>query len=294
MDARLIWDTWRRILTSDALAEAVLAPPEDLSSLGLTPDEQAIFADYASTRAATEQTIFMYRAGLVRNARCALQLTQLSGRLLEASGLDADEVARAFSAANGYRDEGPNLWGLAAAFVAYLAARPELAGAAAQDALAIDAAAIALVRRLAERPPAVWPDDAAAAAAASGATAATPDPDGDARRYLASPAATVASTRHDLTPWLEDPLAFDADAALTPAESRWLVYLPHASAAPACAELSARAARALAYAATPRTLPELAGELGLPAAEARDVIAALVEIGVVTLEPAADTAGAVT
>jgi hypothetical protein len=279
MEARVIWDTWRRILTSDALVHAVLEPPEDLASLGLTPDETAILADYASTRAATEQTIFMYRNGLVRNALCSLHLVPLSNRLLDASGLDPAEVARAFAASNGYRDEGPNLWRLAAAFVAYLAKLPELASSAAQDVLAIDAAALALVRRLAERPPVAWPDD--------GGPIGQPAREGPLR-YVASRAATVASTSCDLTPWLEDPFAFDVDAALDHVESHWLIYLRNANAAPAYAELSARAARAFTYVATPKTASQLAAELDLAVTEAVELIDSLVGLGGVTIETPAD------
>ena len=90
MEARLVWDTWRRILTTDALVDAVLEPSGDFGSLGLTPGETEVLADYAGTRAMTDQTIFMYRSGLVRNALCALRLVPLSTRLLQASGLDED------------------------------------------------------------------------------------------------------------------------------------------------------------------------------------------------------------
>lgn len=278
-DARLVWDTWRRILTSDALVDAVLDPPEDLASLGLTPGETAILADYARTRAATDQTIFMYRNGLVRNALCALRLVPLTNRVLHSSGLDDHEVARAFAASNGYRDDGPNLYRLAAAFVAYLAKLPELAGAA-QDALVIDAAALALVRRVAERQPASWPGAAPPLAG--------PAPRGDSLRYLASPAAAVASTGWDLTPWLEAPFAFDVDAALDRVESHWLIYLPSADAAPTYAELSARAARAFTCVAVPKTAAQLAPELDLAVTEVVEVMDSLVDLGGVTLVPDAD------
>src|ERR1051326_6084190 len=85
MDPHLVWATWRRILKSDALVDFVLDPSDHFASLGLTPAESAIIADYASTRAATDQTIFMYRSGLVTNAICALRLVPLSHRLLHAS-----------------------------------------------------------------------------------------------------------------------------------------------------------------------------------------------------------------
>lgn len=274
MEARLVWDTWRRILTSDALVDAVLAPTGDFASLGLTPDETAILADYASTPAATDQTIFMYRTGLVTNALCALRLVPLSNGLLHASGLDPQEVARDFTRSIGYRDDGANLWRLAAGFVSFLAQLPELSSGAMQDGLSIDAAAIALFRRLADLPPVSWPDDALVQRAQ----------DDGSHRYVASRAAVVASTSFDLTPWLENPFAFDLDAALDSVESHWLVYLPNADAGQTYAELSARAARAFTHLAAPKTAPQLAAHLDLPVTDVLEVIDSLAGLGVVTIE----------
>ena len=284
MEAQLVWDTWRRILRSDTLADAVLEPPGDLASLGLTPAETAILADYAGTRAATDQTIFMYRAGLVRNALCALRLVPLSSHLLEASGLDVEEVARDFTRAIDYRDEGPNLWRLAGELVAYLAERPELASGPARDVLSLDACTIALVRHVAEHPPAAWPDEAAARRARRTGR----------QWYVASPAACVVSTSHDLTPWLEHPSSFDLEAALDRVESHWLVYLPDAQSPHTYAEVSARAARAFTHLAVPSTRAQLAAELDLSPAAVQEVLDSLAALGAVTVAsgPAAASAGA--
>jgi hypothetical protein len=277
IEARLVWDTWRRILTSDALVDAVLEPPDDFASLGLTPAETAILADYAGTPAATDQTIFMYRNGLVRNALCSLHLVPLSNRLLHTCDLDAKEVARDFTASIGYRDDGPNGWRLAAAFVAYLAKLPELAGGAKKDALSIDAAAIALIRSLAELPPASWPDDAVLQPALGEG----------AHRNVASRAAAVTSTRYDLTPWLENPFTFDVEATLDLVESHWLIYLPNPNAAHTYAELSERAARAFTQlAAAPKSASQVAAELDLAVADVQEVIDSLGDLGVVTIESA--------
>lgn len=274
MEARLVWDTWRRILTSDALVDVVLAPSDNFASLGLTTGQTEILADYASTRAATDQTIFMYRSGLTRNALCALRLVPLSNRLLHASDFDAEEVARDVTVSIGYRDDGPNLWRLAAAFIAHLATLPEFAGGAKQDVLSIDAAAIALVRRLGERLPTLWPDDAVV----------QPAHDDGSHRCFASRAAAVTSTSCDLTPWLENPFAFDVDAALDHVESHWLIYLPNANAAHTYVELSARAARAFTYLAAPKTASQLAAELDLSVPDALVVINSLAALGVVAIE----------
>ena len=51
MDARLVWDTWRRILSDDGLVEMVTraghADAAALASLGAA--ERAVVADYART-----------------------------------------------------------------------------------------------------------------------------------------------------------------------------------------------------------------------------------------------------
>ena len=77
-------------------------------------------------------------------------LVPLTSRLLYASEVDVDEVARDFTASIGYRDDGPNLWRLAAAFIAYLADLPEFATGAMHELLSLEGSAVALVRRLGE------------------------------------------------------------------------------------------------------------------------------------------------
>ncbi|SRR5579859_122638 len=274
MDAHLVWDTWRLILTRDNLVGA-LEPTSDFESLGLLPIEATILADYASTRAATLQTIFMYRSGLVRNALSALQLAPLSSRLLHTSSMDVGEVARDFTESIGYRDDGPNLWRLAAAFVEYLVRQPEFAGEIQQDALAMDAVAITLVRRLGERPLTSGPDTAISLA-----------PYPETQQYLASDAVTVTSTRFDLTPWLRNPLMFDSEAKLARVESHWLIYLPSADALPTHCGVSARAARIFTRLAVSKTASQLAAELDLTVSDVLKEIDSLNELGAIAGEAA--------
>jgi hypothetical protein len=278
-DAQLVWDTWRRILTSDALADAVVhGDGHDPASLGLAAGMSAILADYASTPVATDTTIGAYRRGLVRNALTALRLVPLTGRLLDASRLDAQAVAADFVRSIDYRDHGPNFWRIAAGFVAYLAGLPEFSGPVHQDALALEAAAIGLVRRLGEARPKLWPESAAL----------NPVEPRAAGRFVASRAAVVAASNHDLTPWLEDALDFAADAALEPSRRHWLIYVPAADAAHAYAELSERAARAFDLLTVAKTAAELSAALdGLPPDEVFEVIGSLAEIGVVVRAEAA-------
>src|SRR3712207_2188889 len=104
MDARLVWDTWRRILRDDDLVEWVTGGggSDGPTVAGPPPAETAVVADYARTPQATGTNIGMYRRGLVRNALAALSRVPLSRRLLYASGLDVDAVAEDFTQENGY------------------------------------------------------------------------------------------------------------------------------------------------------------------------------------------------
>jgi hypothetical protein len=281
MDARLVWDTWRRVLTNDHLVEWVMYPDSRAGDPnGLSPDEMAILADYAGTPAATDSNIGMYRRGLVRNALGALDLVPLTRRLLHASGLDVEAVATEFARSAGFTDNGPNFWRTAAGFVAYLASLREFASRAQQDVLAIDAATVALARRLGESAAAVWPDSAAAAFAAAGSGVHQ-----ESARFVANRAAVVVSSSCDLTAWIENPFNFDAGKELEPSPRHWLIYFPAAEAAHEYAELSERSARAFDLLGTSKTAAELSLALdALPRADVLAVINSLAELGVVVSE----------
>jgi len=281
MDAQLVWNTWRRVLTRDRLIEWVHHPDtRSQAPDGVTVNELAILADYACTPAATDANIGMYRRGLVRNALGALDLVPLSRRLLAASGLDGEAVAAEFTRFTGYADNGPNFWRTAAEFVEYLASRPEFATCAQQDVLAIDAATIALARRLGESAGAVWPD-----AAAATCSAADESVDEEPARFVATGAAVVVSSHHDLTPWIENPFDFDAAEEIEVAPRQWLIYFPAAEAAHEYAELSERAARVVNLLRTPTSAAELSLALeGLPSDEVLAVINSLATLGVVVRE----------
>lgn len=285
MDARLVWDTWRRVLSDDGLAQWVThtGRADAAAVAGLSAAEMAVLADYARTPQATDTNIGMYRRGLVRNALAALGRVPLSRHLLYRSGLDADAVAADFARANGYADDGPNLWRLAGAFVAYLATRPEFAAPAHQDVLALDRALVALARRLGESAVASWPADIAADEVRD---AARPD-DPSSARFVASRAAIVAASRHDLTSWIQNRRGYDPAEALAPSPRHWLIYFPAAESGPGYAELSERSARTFDLLATPKTAADVSRALGsLSADEALHVISWLTELGVVTSEGA--------
>ena len=274
-DARLVWDTWRRILTSDELVEAVLRPgPPQLSGPGLSDEQIAILEDYASTPAATDTMIGMYRRGLVRNALAALNFVPLSRRLLYTSELDVEDVAAGYVRSNCYRDDGPNFWRIAGGFVAHLAALPAFSSQVFQDVLSLDAAAVALMRRLGESAPAWWPESVPLNPAAVRGS----------DRYIANTAAVAVSSNYDLTPWLEDPLNFAVDEEPEPAPRHWMIYVPGAEASYNYAELSGRAARAFSLLSMPKTAAELSPDLdGLPVGEVFEVIESLAAIGVVAI-----------
>jgi len=213
--------------------ERVLHPKDSGASeaTSLTAGEIAILADYAGTPAATETNIGMYRRGLVRNALAALSLVPLTRRLLYVSELDVEAVAADFVQSTGYCDNGPNFWRIAAGFVAYLTKVPEFAALLRQDVLALDAAAVALARRLGESAPAVWPENATITRSAAGRCVGR-----ESARFVASRTAVVALSHYDLTPWLEDPQDFDSDVELEPSTRHWLIYFPTADAAHTYAE----------------------------------------------------------
>lgn len=269
MDARLVWDTWRRILTDDRLVTRVLNPDWNESNPGLSVAETAILNEYASTPAATDVNIGMYRRGLVRNALAALSLVPLSQQLLYMSGLDVDSVAANYAKADDYFDHGPNFWHIAGRFVAHLASYAEFATPSHQDVLALDASTIALAQRLGNDPDA-WPILPASRARR------------EARRFVASRAATVVTSSHDLTEWIVNPQTFDPSDTLEPTTHSWLVYFPTADAERGFAEVSERAARAFALLSRPYTAAELSSALdGIPIADALKIISSLAALGVV-------------
>lgn len=286
MDAQLVWNTWRRVLTDDQLVEWVLSPDSRAGPPGgLSADELAILVDFAATPAATASNIGMYRRGLTRNALGALDLVPLTRRLLHASGLDSHEVAAECSRLAGYVDHGPNFWRTAAELICYLAALPEFAAAARQDVLAFDAATVALARRLGESAPAVWPDGVAAAFSAGGLPAAGSGLPQEPVRFVAHRGAVVVSTSCDLTNWIVNPFDFDPDEELESAARQWLIYFPAAEAAHEFAQLSERAARVFDLLRTPATATELSLALdGLPHADVLAVIDSLAGLGVVGRE----------
>lgn len=277
MDARLVWDTWRRILTDDQLVERVLHAQGsgDFDSTGLTAGEMAILADYASTPLATGTNIGMYRRGLIRNALGALRLVPLTCHLLYTSGLDVEPVAADFVKSNGYADDGPNFWRIAKGFVEYLGDLSEFDLDLWQDVLVLDAAVISLARQLAGSAPEVWPENAASAFHDDGLNDRT-------TRFVASRAAVVASSGHDLTEWIANPEAFDADEQLEPVSMYWLIYFPAVDAGPAYAELSERTARVFNLLSTPMSGSELSLVLdGVSDVEMLQEIDSLAKVGVV-------------
>ncbi len=276
MDARLVWDTWRRVLTEDDLVAWIADPGGRAeNSVRFDGDERKILDDYASTPAATEQNIYMYRRGLVRNGLGALNMVPLTRRILRASGLDLDEIAEMFARSSGYRDYGPNFWSNAADFVAFLAPHPEFASPARQDVIAIDTATIALARRLGVSAPPVWPDRMMVAGAGH-------EIHWDTARFIANPAAVIVRSSCDISAWIENPFAFDPAVEPEASSRHWLIYFPAAEAAHEYAELSERCARVFSTLATPSTAAEVSAALGdLSLDDVRGLVGSLTALGVV-------------
>jgi hypothetical protein len=281
MDARLVWDTWRRILTNDQLVDWVLHSQNSGAeeATGFSAEEMAILKDYASTPVATETNIGMYRRGLERNALGALSHVPLSCNLLFMSEVDVDVVTDDFVKSTGYVDHGPNFWRMAGDFVAYLAKLPEFAAGAHQDVLALDAATVALARRLGESAVEVWPESAAVIFSEAGTRV-----DRESTRFVASRAAVVVSSSYDLTSWIENP-DFDVDEELEVSTRHWLIYFPDAETDHSYAELSERSACAFNFLSAPKTASEVSLALdGLPRAEVLEVIDSLGQLGVIDIK----------
>lgn len=284
MDARLVWDTWRRILTDDELVAQVSAGgTQDVGPGDLSPEQLAIVRDYASTPAATIQNIGMYRRGLVRNSLGALSLAPLTSRILWTSTLDPESVAEDFARSVAYRDYGPNFWSNAGDFVAFLAELPAFAAPACQDAIAIDAAMIALQRRLSEQPPIVWPEDAALPEPGPGSAVQW-----EVTRFAASPAAILVGSSRDIGDWIENPTEFDAAEALPVCPQQWLIHIPSPSAAREYARLSDRCARVFWTLRRAQTVAEVAAKLpDIPMADIMMLVSSLASLGVIGEQPRA-------
>jgi hypothetical protein len=279
MDAKLVWDTWRRILSNDNLVERALHPDQASSRemIELTAEESSILADYASTPVATDTNIAMYRQGLVRNALAALSLVPLTRHLFYMSEIDTEATAADFSRSNGYSDYGPSFWRIAEGFVAFLAKLPEFSSLEKQSVLNLDAATIALAQRLGKSAPKVWPE-----AAAKTFSDVDSDADSDSVYLVTNSAGTVVSSNHDLTEWLENSDEFDTDAVLIPSKCHWLIYFPSENASPEYAELSERSARAFDFLSAPKTVAELSCILGgFSVGEVMVIVMSLVELGLI-------------
>jgi hypothetical protein len=277
-DPRLVRDTWRRILKSDELVDAMLNPREGHPGAGvLTPDEAAILADYGATPAATKNYVDIYRRALVRAVFTALDLLPLTRRFFEAVESAPDDVVADFTRATGFRDDGPNFWRTADDFLDFIGQRPAFAQGPARDVLAIDKAAVALRRSLAAADTSVWAPREEVDLDTLTAT----------DRFVRRPIAIVAAVSHDLTPWLEDPDGFDPKQSLDEDDQYWLLSLEDPDEPHGYVELSERAARLFASIREPKTASEVATELhDLSDADALEVIGSLIELGVVDRLPA--------
>jgi hypothetical protein len=282
MDANLVWNTWRRVLNDDVLVDLVTRTGSFGSPVhvSLNADELAVIDEYASTPLASNTNIGMYRRGLVRNALNALSYVPLSQRLLYMSMLDVESVAAEFVRANGYIDDGPNLWRNAGAFLTYLAVRSEFAGSVQQDVFALDQALVALARHLGETAvDIIWP-----ATVAENFFYTTPS-DRLSSCFVVSPAAIVLTSYNDLTTWIENPHGYDPADILDESPQHWLIYFPTAESAPTYAKLSSRSAHVFDRLSTPKSPNDLAEALGnLSADEALGVIDRLGTLGVVSLQ----------
>lgn len=279
MDARVVWDTWRKILQDDELVKKVTKSQDQNCSFpqDFEAEELHVMNDYASTVKATTTNIGMYRQGLVRLAICALNRVPLSKHLLLKTLPDIAAVASDFIAFNNYKDDGPYLWKIANNFISYIATRSEFKSAQFQDLLSLDQALISLAQHLSNRSVNPWPNDAIAIG----------EIDNDYStdlciKYMASHAATIASTSFDLTPWIVDPDGFNPLEELVQSRRYWLIYFPSAEDNPEYAELSQRSANLFKLLSTPMSAKDVAIKMqSLSPDEALQIIQNLSHLGVV-------------
>lgn len=197
MDAEKVFRLWRRVLRDREFGDALLAPAgrEHIAALGLDADEEAIALALHAHREAAYWPREGYRYRVISAARGALlAYAPLTRRLLAAHGVDLRALATRFAESTAWRDDGPHGYRTCLDFLAYIetdaAALPEIV--ALRDAVALDAAACRLLRRVATIPPAQWHAVESAGEPRAG------------QRYQRSPLTCAIMVEHAITPWLEE------------------------------------------------------------------------------------------
>lgn len=289
MEARLVWDVWRRILQSDQLVAYVSGETDTYNDTrpSLTSAEREIIDNYARSPVATATNIDMYRQGLIRNALGGLSHVPLSQHLLYMADLDPSLIAEQFTEATGYRDFGPNFWSSALAFVEFIAELPAFSTPSGQDILNLDRMTAVLALRLGGTEPQFWPEGNSLSPSTSRQNEATDGPE----TFSVTDAATLVETGSDLSGWIEDPYGFDPEEELETLACFWLIYFAAPAGKAEYLQLSARSASLIRALDKPRATDELSTATGITADDIESILESLTELGVVQPAVAPDKVG---
>ncbi|MFD7657760.1 hypothetical protein ACFV4N_27620 [Actinosynnema sp. NPDC059797] len=207
LDARTVWNAWRRVMREDAIQDAMFsgALAERAGELGLDPEEREVVERYATTPAGTRFFIASFRYRMSSSFVNALETAApLTHRLLLANGADVGALGEEFLDSVGWRDFGPYVYTYGGEVLRFLRDHPDagrLHGLA--DLVAIELAAVGVT-----------------IAASGTAPDFTPTPGA----YRASSAVTSVTTALDVSGWLRAGARLGRDPV--PAGPRaFLVYL---------------------------------------------------------------------
>jgi hypothetical protein len=284
MDAQMVWGVWRRILREPALGRALFEP--DLAArapeLGLSQAQLAAALAYAATPHRTRWFVENYRFRIVSSFQHALETgAPMTARALTALGHDLRVLGERHLEATGWADHGPYVYTFCAEILEALhgaAFTAELPGL--RDLIRLEAASVALVRRLAEVPHDQWWKPSSPGGMPDGLDGV--DPASVALRQTGH--AAVVTTTHVLVPWLRDPAQLGKHA-LEPGAQHLLIYLTSPSAGYKLAGIPVRGVELYEALAEPRTLAQLRapGALGpVPDADDLAILQRLCRYGAIT------------
>lgn len=224
MNAERVWQFWQRLLADDSLLERVRqvaagAPVEGL----FEADERAAAEHYARHLAGTELFVTTYRFRMLSAfGHCLQSAASLTYRALVQSGADLSAMASAFQAEQGWKDYGPYVYTACDAALEFVAhchrsrwhQTPALAGLL--DLIALERAAVALARRLADASDGLWSSERRDEGR---------DDRQDEARLVTTGTGQLVETQHALSAWLRD--RGSLGVVPLPREPEWYVaYYP--------------------------------------------------------------------
>jgi hypothetical protein len=255
MDARTVWEVWRRILREVPLQRALFSgSATDLASrFGLSAAEEEIARAYAGNSVGATWFVTTYRFRLTNSFFNALETgAPLTLRALLANRFDLKMLGERFLDEVGWRDYGPHVYTYCRDALAFLGRQPDIAGIPGiQDLMGLEGAAVEMFRGLAAQ--------AAAPGAQNGLLWRTPS----ARLYRAP---------RRISEWLRDKTLVGRHHA-TPGRESILVYLPDSDSTHRFVAISDRAADIYDALIQPARRDELSARLassGLPPLAAGD------------------------